>query len=257
MRKTLARLAAAALLAVPACTTTNTTPPAVSSTPSTQMAKHFKLTREQTLETDYLLFLPKGFDAQSTKRWPLILFLHGAGERGTDIWKVAKHGPPREVTEHPDFPFIVVSPQCPDGRIWSDDVVMALLDETAREYPVDTKRVYLTGLSMGGYGAWSLAVNYPERFAAVVPICGGGNMISILLADGEKGAALKTLGIWAFHGAKDPTVPLEESERMIYLMQHLGAKDVKLTVYPEAKHDAWTETYKNPELYKWLLMHHR
>jgi predicted peptidase len=255
MRAALHCLATAALLTLPACTATTPTP--ASNRPSAQMPKHFKLTRDQTLEADYLLFLPKGYEPQSDKRWPLILFLHGAGERGSDVWKVAKHGPPKEVTDHPDFPFIVVSPQCPEGRIWSDDLVMALLDEIIRDYPVDAKRIYLTGLSMGGYGAWSLAVSYPERFAAVVPICGGGNMISILLATHEKEAALKSLGIWAFHGAKDPTVPVEESQRMIYLMEKLGAKDVKLTIYPDAKHDAWTETYRNPELYEWLLKHHR
>jgi len=219
------------------------------------MPEHFKKT--QTLEANYLLFLPQGYDEQAEKRWPLILFLHGSGERGTDVWKVATHGPPKEVREHPDFPFIVVSPQCPDGQIWSDDVVLALLNHVKRRYAVDPTRVYLTGLSMGGYAAWSLGVSYPEKFAAIVPICGGGNLISFLLAMQDKGPALKSLGVWAFHGAKDPVVPVEESQRMVDTLKKFGVTDLKLTIYPEAQHDSWTETYKNPELYQWLLEHER
>src|SRR5215475_1943420 len=115
--------------------------------PLNQMAKHLRLNREENLEIDYLLFLPNGYDAKSEKRWPLILFLHGAGERGSDVWKVATHGPPKLVAQRPDFPFIVVSPQCPEGQIWSNDRLLALLDEVTRKYPVDTTRVYLTGLS--------------------------------------------------------------------------------------------------------------
>jgi len=219
------------------------------------MPEHFKKT--QTLEANYLLFLPQGYDEQAEKRWPLILFLHGSGERGTDVWKVATHEPPKEVREHPDFPFIVVSPQCPDGQIWSDDVVLALLNHVKRRYAVDPTRVYLTGLSMGGYAAWSLGVSYPEKFAAIVPICGGGNLISFLLAMQDKGPALKSLGVWAFHGAKDPVVPVEESQRMVDTLKKFGVTDLKLTIYPEAQHDSWTETYKNPELYQWLLEHER
>jgi predicted peptidase len=186
--------------------------------------------------------------------------LHGSGERGTNIWKVATHGPPKNVVEHPEFPFIVVSPQCPDGQIWTNDVLLALLEEITKQYAVDTNRVYLTGLSMGGYGTWNLGLTYPEKFAAIAPICGGGELITLLLATQEpvKAAALKSLGVWAFHGAKDPVVPLAESQRMVdFLKQRAGVPEVKFTVYPEAHHDAWTETYKNPELYDWFLKHER
>jgi predicted peptidase len=254
MHTQLKLIVAAALLTLAGCATAD---PAASSKPHTQMAKEFKLTRKQTVEANYLLFLPQGYDAQPDKRWPLMLFLHGSGERGSNVWLVAKHGPPKEVTDHPDFPFILVSPQCPAGEIWSDEVVMALRDEIIQQYRVDTTRVYLTGLSMGGYGTWNTGLRHPEKFAAIAPICGGGDVISLLVGKDQGGDELKTLGIWAFHGAKDPTVPVTESERMVEACKRFGVADIKLTIYPEAKHDAWTETYKNPELYQWLLQHQR
>jgi len=218
-----------------------------------QKAKRFHFKKTEVADLKYLLFLPKEYQKKSKERWPMILFLHGAGERGADIWKVAVHGPPKIVNSRPDFPFIVASPQCPEGRIWSKDALVGLLDELTKKYAVDRSRIYLTGLSMGGYGTWDLGLAYPERFAAIAPICGGGELIDILLAQGEKGKALKSLGIWAFHGGKDPVVPPQESERMVNLLKKTGVKDVQLTIYPEAGHDSWTETYDDPKLYKWLL----
>ncbi len=122
---------------------------------------------------------------------------------------------------------------------------------------MDTNRVYLTGMSMGGYGTWRLGLTHPEKFAALVPICGGGNLIDAILGPGDKGATWKNLPIWAFHGAKDAVVPLDESERMVKALKKYGVKEVKLTVYPEANHNSWTETYNNPGLYEWLLSHAR
>ena len=255
MRNATLLLTSAALLALTACTSTQ--PAATSGPPPTQMAKHFKFKRTATVDVSYLLFLPRGYDAKADKRWPLILFLHGSGERGTNVWKVATHGPPKIVTAQPEFPFIVVSPQCPEHQVWSNEVLLQLLDEITAEYAVDTGRVYLTGLSMGGYGTWDLGLAYPEKFAAIAPICGGGRLISIILSSHEKGPALKTLGVWAFHGGKDPVVPPEESQRMVDALKKAGAKDVKLTVYPEAPHDSWTETYQSPQFYDWLLQHER
>jgi predicted peptidase len=219
-----------------------------------QTAQKFHLERKQVLAADYLLFLPAGYGADPAKRWPLILFLHGAGERGSNVWLVAKHGPPKIDTAETNFPFIVVSPQCPEGKIWSNDLLLALLDEIETKYAVDTHRVYLTGLSMGGFGTWSLGLSHPERFAAIAPMCGGGEFITPLLADKSK---LATLPVWAFHGAKDPVVPVEESERMVNLLKKSGGREVKLTVYPEAQHDCWTQTYANPELFDWFLQHAR
>jgi predicted peptidase len=216
---------------------------------------HLKTTR--SVSVNYLLFLPKGYEAKAGKKWPLMLFLHGAGERGTNVWKVATHGPPKKVAQDLDFPFIVVSPQCPEGQVWSKETLLALLDEMEAKYAVDRQRVYLTGLSMGGYGTWDLGFSYPERFAAIAPICGGGELITPLLASPSKRQALRTLGVWAFHGARDPVVPLAEGQRMVDAVRKAGATDVQFTVYPEAEHDSWTESYANPALYEWFLKHRR
>lgn len=238
------------LLGLSACTSLNNS----TALKPGQTARHFQLERKEVLAADYLLFLPNGCEAGSEKRWPLILFLHGSGERGTNVWLVAKHGPPKIDTSDTNFQFIVVSPQCPEGKIWSDDLVLALLDDIEKKYPVDPHRVYLTGLSMGGFGTWSLGLSHPDRFAAIAPICGGGDFITPLLADKSK---LLSLPVWAFHGGKDPVVPPEESERMVNYLKKLGVREVKLTIYPEAQHDCWTQTYASPELFEWFLQHSR
>jgi predicted peptidase len=209
-----------------------------------QQAKTFEKEITVKVKLKYLLFLPKGYDADTSKRWPLMLFLHGAGESGDDLEKVKMHGPPKLVASKPDFPFIVVSPQSP-GRGWNPDTLNALLDDLSGTLRVDPDRVYLTGLSMGGFGTWALAASNPGRFAAIAPICGGGNP-----RDASK---IKGLPIWVFHGAKDPVVPLSASKSMVDALEAAGAPEVKFTVYPEAGHDSWTETYNNPELYDWLL----
>ncbi len=256
----------------------------------TQSVASFEKTITKKVGYHYLLSLPTGYDAASDKKWPVILFLHGAGERGTDPWKVAVHGPPKLIrgpvpppapepgTKAPRAPapetaearalreqsaaflkanFIVVSPQCPAGTWWDDDGVLALLDEITANHRTDPRRHYLTGLSMGGFGTWSLAMKYPERFAAIVPICGGGNPTDVRRSAREKKTALLSLGVWVFHGAKDPTVALAESETMVAALKKTGVSDLQLTVYPEATHDSWTETFNNPELYTWLLKHQR
>lgn len=220
-----------------------------------QTAKSFSRTFTVEQKLDYLLHLPKGYDAGRPEGWPLMLFLHGAGERGSDLSLVKKHGPPKLVEQGAEFPFILVSPQCPAGETWDDDTLLGLLDEVMANYHVDPKRVYLTGLSMGGYGTWSLGLKHPERFAAIVPICGGGQTISVKLAGGQRRRDLQNLPVWAFHGGKDPVVPLEESQRMVEALRQIGCTDVKLTVYPNANHDSWTETYANPELFQWFLRH--
>ncbi len=211
-----------------------------------QHPRSFRRQITKAVDLDYLLFLPQGYGRDLEKKWPLMLFLHGAGERGDRLELVKKHGPPKLVEQQPDFPFIVVSPQCPAGSWWPDklDDLSALLDEVEADYAVDSHRIYLTGLSMGGYGTWSLAQDQPERFAAIVPICGGG---SRALA-----RRLKDLPVWVFHGAQDKTVPLEESEKRVAAIERAGGSP-RLTIYPDAGHDSWTETYDNPELYEWLL----
>ncbi|OHB60082.1 MAG: phospholipase [Planctomycetes bacterium RBG_13_46_10] len=203
----------------------------------------------KTLNCQYLLFLPEGYENKQ-QRWPMILFLHGAGERGNDLNLVKKHGLPKIIEQQKDFPFIVVSPQCPQGQWWTEkvEVLINLLDEIVNRYNVDTERIYLTGLSMGGYGTWTLAAAYPERFAAIAPICGGGERY---MAD-----KFKEVPVWAFHSAKDNVVPLVKSEEMVNAINARGG-NAKLTVYPDAAHDSWTATYDNPELYDWLLKHHK
>ena len=222
----------------------------------TQKPENFQKSISQKIRANYLLYLPPEYE-KGRKNWPLMLFLHGAGERGSNVWQVARHGPPKLIEEKQQFPFIIVSPQCPIGETWSSEVLMALLDHIIDNYRVETNRVYLTGLSMGGYGTWRLGLLHPERFAAIAPICGGGEMINVLLVSRKNLQALKTMGIWAFHGAKDPTVKLEESERMVNALTKVGCTDIELTVYPEATHDSWTETYQNPRLYEWFLEHKR
>lgn len=216
--------------------------PAQPASSSPQQSKHFEkdITVKATL--DYLLFLPQGYE-QSKKKWPLMLFLHGAGESGHDLAKVKVHGPPKIVETKPDFPFILVSPQSP-GRGWNPETLNGLLDEIIRTYRVDVDRVYLTGLSMGGFGTWELAAAHPEKFAAIAPICGGGNP--------QDASKLAKLPIWVFHGAKDPVVPIQRSKDMVEALKAAGS-NVKFTIYPEAQHDSWTETYNNPEFYQWLL----
>jgi predicted peptidase len=209
----------------------------------------------RNVRLNYLLFLPEDYGRSPHRRWPLILFLHGAGERGDDLELVKVHGIPKVVEQREGFPFIAVSPQCPIDSWWSAhiDELDALLNEVTTSYLVDTDRLYLTGLSMGGYGVWHLAAVYPQRFAALAPICGGGPWFA---GFPEKASVLKDVPIWVFHGAQDDVVPLEESERMVDALRACGS-DVLFTVYPDAAHDSWTETYDNQELYEWFLQHTR
>ena len=210
---------------------------------------------EQSLEVpgqsrlNYLLYLPKDYDEKESS--PLLLFLHGAGERGNDmLGRVKVHGPPKLIDAGEDFPFIVASPQCKEGGWWQSADLSALIDHLESTFHVDRQRIYVTGLSMGGFGTWALALDEPERFAAIAPICGGGNTIAVSYVKPIQAA------VWAFHGAKDTVVPLSESQEMAAALRGHGV-DVTLTVYPEANHDSWTETYNNKELYKWLLSHSR
>lgn len=216
---------------------------------------HWKSTRRADIQ--YLLHLPQNYSPHRRERYPLLIFLHGSGERGTNVQRVAIHGPLKEVRQGRNLPFVIVAPQCPAGQRWQTDSLDALLAHVLAEYHVDPNRVYLTGLSMGGYGTWSWGITRPERFAAIAPICGGADVLDFVLSNMDHKKAFQSLPIWAFHGAKDSVVPVEESERAIDLLKKNGVKDVKLTIYPEANHDSWTETYNNPELYNWLLGQHR
>lgn len=199
-----------------------------------------------TASGEALVALPDGYDAALDRPWPLLLFLHGAGERGDSLAAVGIHGPLKERREGRDLPFVIVAPQVPAGGRWTVGRVAAALDDALARYRIDERRVYLTGLSMGGFGTWEAITRMPERFAAAVPICGGGLPLGAEAARG--------VPVWAFHGAMDTVVPVEASVGMVRALRAAGG-DVRFTVYPDAGHDSWTETYANPEVYDWLLRH--
>jgi predicted peptidase len=208
-----------------------------------------EMTKKVEVGIGYQLFLPASYDQDTEKDWPMILFLHGAGERGDDLEMVKMHGPPKMVESDPDFKFVIVSPQCPKEQVWDIAVLNALLDEIIEKYNIDQDRVYLTGLSMGGYGTWNLSTFHADRFAAIAPICGGGQARMALWR-------LKGMPIWVFHGAKDGVVPISESKTMVETLKKVG-EDVRFTIYPEAGHDSWTQAYNTPELFDWFLSHKR
>lgn len=205
-----------------------------------------RLDTQVKVEMDYQLYLPADYEKQDA--WPLVLFLHGSGERGSDLEKVKIHGPPKLVAAGKQFPFILVSPQCPDDQTWEPIKLLGLLDDLGRKYKVDADRVYVTGLSMGGSGAWRLAAYAPDRFAAIAPICGGG--------EGGANKRLAHLPVWFFQGALDEGGSLDRTMRLVIGLKKNGGTP-KLTIYPEGGHDVWTETYNNPELYTWLLAQKR
>jgi predicted peptidase len=207
------------------------------------------------ITTHYMLFVPQGYKPDG-RPWPLMLFLHGLGECGhNELERVKIHGPPGFVDSKPDFPFIVVTPQCPPPKgamkdvptAWKPEELIQLVDHVEKNLNVDRTRVYVTGLSMGGFGTWRLVAAYPERFAAALPICGGGEPAAMA-------PTLRRVPIWAFHGERDPTVPVERSREMVEAVRCAGG-DVRLTVYPSVEHNSWKQTYDNPEVYKWLLSH--
>jgi lysophospholipase L1-like esterase/dienelactone hydrolase len=196
----------------------------------------------------YRLFTPEG--AGKEKLQPLVLFLHGAGERGSDNARQLRHGvraflEPQNQQKRPCF---VAAPQCPAGTRWNVDQLAAFAEAMAALPGVDKSRVYLTGLSLGGYATWHLAGRRPGLFAAAIPVCGGG-----LTGDAER---LATLPIWAFHGDADPTVSVEESRKMIAAIRKAGGQP-QYTEYPGVDHDSWTRTYADPHVHEWLFAQRR
>jgi predicted peptidase len=195
----------------------------------------------------YVLFVPLSFHGE--KHYPVILFLHGAGETGNDGKRQSQVGlGPAIRKQTKTFPFITIFPQS-QKRTWqagSPDAerALAILAEVQKEYKVDTSRIYLTGLSMGGFGAWSLAVKYPDRWAAIAPVCGGG--------DPRRADKIKDIACWCFHGADDPVVPVAQSRAMIKAIEKAGGHP-KYTEYPRVKHNSWDKAYGTAELYPWML----
>jgi predicted peptidase len=198
----------------------------------------------------YVLFIPHNYEGD--KEYPLILFLHGAGERGTDGEKQVKQGIGNAIKfkgKEKTFPFIVILPQAVKGwQAEGDDAkrALAILDEVQKTYKVDSRRIYLTGLSMGGFGTWSLAAAHPNKWAAIAPICGGGNPKSA-----EK---IKNIPCWCFHGGSDPTVKAQRSREMIQALKEAGG-DPRYSEFPYVGHNSWDPAYATQELYGWFLSH--
>lgn len=193
----------------------------------------------------YLRYLPRGYRAENAEQYPVLVFLHGSGERGDDIAKVAIHGPPRLIREGHDFPFIIISPQLPEGALWENGKLDETLKHALAGLKADKSKIYLTGLSLGGMGTFAWASAHPQLFAAIAPVCGMANPMDANI--------LKEVPIWAFHGAKDDVVPPQGSSFIINSIKDLGGSKAKITIYPDANHDSWTATYDNKELYSWML----
>lgn len=206
------------------------------------------LDQEKTEELGYLLFLPTDESEKTDAGFPLLLFLHGIGERGTQLEKLKIYGPTK-ICSDPEqaakWPFILVAPQCPESHFWSASQLRLLVEQICESCPVDRSRIYVTGLSMGGFGTWSILSSWPELVAAAAPVCGGGDPL--------KAKKMAKTPVWAFHGEKDPLVPCQLSQAMIEALKAAGNEDARLTTYPGVGHDSWNNAYADPELYKWLL----
>lgn len=216
------------------------------------------LVRKGNQSMPYVVYVPRDYTAG--KKWPVILFLHGAGERGDSGLPQSQVGIGGAIRMRPDrFPCLVVMPQCPTGKGWGHaiqgfipdstdtaDLALAALDEVMARYSTDPDRVYLTGLSMGGFGTWSIGSRLPERFAALMPICGGGN-------PAEWAPKLKNLPIWVWHGDQDRAVPVERSRSMVEALKAAGATRVRYTELPGVGHNSWDAAYGNEEAISWLL----
>lgn len=210
----------------------------------------------------YVVYVPRDYVAE--KQWPVILFLHGAGERGDNGLAQTGTGIGTAIRRNPErFPCLVVMPQCPNGRGWgarignlvdespeTAQLALAALDATMKRYRCDPDRVYLTGLSLGGFGSWYIAAKNPQRFAAVIPVCGGGD-------PAQMAGPLKDLPIWAFHGDQDQAVLPARSREMVEAIKAAGGTKVKYTEYPGVGHNSWDRAYGDAEVIAWLLAQRR
>lgn len=193
---------------------------------------------------NYLIALPEGFSNDT--KLPMIVFLHGAGERGNDVERVKINGLAKTYEKHTPRGFIVLSPQCPAERVWNNYVeeLMELIESVANEYGVDKKRISITGLSMGGFGTWEMGMSYPGYFSAMSPICGGGME--------WRAEILKDVPIKAFHGVLDAVVPVKRSIEMVKAVNRAGGK-ATITLYGKLAHNSWDAAYTGSELVDWLI----
>lgn len=194
----------------------------------------------------YRTYFPKGY-RKTGKGRPLLLFLHGAGERGSDLVALTKTALPKHIEDGDlDLPFVTVCPQCPEGSWWDELALEALLNKVIADYNIDESRIYLTGLSMGGRGTWQLANRVSHRLAAIAPICAPFMWVNPV--------PFKRLPMWVFHGVMDSVVPITDSIKMVRMLRNMGC-NVEFTTYANADHDSWTATYTNPKLYEWFMSH--
>ena len=198
----------------------------------------------------YQLFVPRAVSsADPERKWPLMVFLHGSGERGDDVDAVKRHGPPKHADRDPDFPFILISPLLPADQDWDIAKLERILDHALATLPIDPDRVYLTGLSRGGRATWRWGAADPGRFAALAPVAGSG--------DTATACALTDIPVWAFHGDRDDVVEPEGSFAMARAIRACGGRKSRLTIYPDLGHNSWDPAYEEAELYLWLLKQRR
>lgn len=233
-----------AVLAVGACATSGTT---TGNGGRASEARGF-VRKSMTIDgraRNYVLYVPRRYDA--ARPWPLLVFLHGKGERGDDGISQTTVGIGRAIRRSPHrFPCLVLMPQCPEGVWWDAALedIQGVLEQTFAAYSVDSERVYLTGLSMGGFATWMLGARERETFAALMPIAGAGRI--------EDAAALAGMPIWAFHGAEDTVVPVEREREMVDAVRKAGG-NVRYTEYRKTGHNAWDRAYGDREAVAWLL----
>jgi len=196
----------------------------------------------QKKELGYALHIPKN----TKEKKPLIIFLHGSGEKGTDIEKVKVHGPFKYMKTH-ELDAYVLAPQCPENEYWDSEVLYRLIQKIQKENNIDASRIYLTGLSMGGWGAWNLAFAHPEMFAALVPICGFVDRVPMI-----EDCKIKSIPIRIFHGLMDDVVDISYATTIYKKLKACNA-NVSLTIFDDANHDSWTRVYDNPEIYDWMF----
>lgn len=233
-------------------------------TMATAFAEPVPMTFKATDGTEVLYRFAAPKKTEEGKQYPLVLFLHGSGSRGTDNKGQLRNGVSEilDTAEQLGEPVYLIAPQCPPGRRWSEptddwtglkdaggknpllDAIVALLADTADKHPIDRKRIYLTGLSMGGFGAWDLLARSPQTWAAAIPICGGGDPGTV--------GKFKHIPIRIFHGDADGVIAPRSSERMASALEKAGGK-AELTMYPGVGHDSWTQTYNDREVMKWLF----
>ncbi len=205
-----------------------------------------ELHRDGVDHLNYVLYVPPDYDRSPGSTWPLILFLHGSEQRGDDPVRLQEVTDLTLVDVPGAFPFIAVYPQCPDNTLWPPAALKDLLDAVEASLRIDRTRVYLTGVSMGGYGTWQMAAAYPDLVAAIAPLSAVSDVPDV--------PRLRAIPTWVFHGALDRNVPVTESRRMTAALESAGA-DVRLTIYPNLGHDCWRTTYRDSRLYLWFLSH--